>query len=167
MCARAAAAFTVQPSILIWIPSLLRPTTHSSMPTMPKATPRKTSYALFVLCDQPMRARISTGVVAHGIRQSQNCELKITTSLAGLFSNNVIEHFTTPVEEFRYFHSILAPGALMAHATPCYHYVFAFTRFHVIFLTGDAAEILAERSGFRVLARDEDGDYRNCVFQRL
>ena len=92
---------------------------------------------------------------------------QIPQRLAGLFSNNVIEHLTKPVEEFQYFHSMLAPGARMAHATPCYHYVFSFTRFHVIFLTGHAPEILAERTGFRIVARDEDGDYRNCVFERL
>jgi len=92
---------------------------------------------------------------------------RIPRPLAGLFSNNVIEHLTKPVEEFRYFHSILAPGARMAHATPCYHYVFSFTRFHVVFLTGDAPEVLAERTGFRVVAREEDGDFRNCVFERL
>jgi len=92
---------------------------------------------------------------------------QIPRPLAGLFSNNVIEHLTKPVEEFRYFHSILAPGARMAHATPCYHYVFSFTRFHVVFLTGDAPEVLAERTGFRVVAREEDGDFRNCVFERL
>ncbi len=85
----------------------------------------------------------------------------------GLFSNNVIEHFTRPVEEFRYFHSILAPGALMAHATPCYNYAYAFTRFHVVFLTGESPHVLAERSGFKVVAREEDGEFGNCVFERL
>ena len=44
----------------------------------------------------------------------------ITTGFAGIFSNNVIEHLLRPVDEFRYFHRIMAPGGLMAHASPCY-----------------------------------------------
>ena len=92
---------------------------------------------------------------------------EITQLFSGLFSNNVIEHLTRPIEEFQYFHSILAPGALMAHATPCYHYAYAFTRFHVIFLTGNSASVLAKRTGFRIVAREEDGDFRNCVFERV
>ncbi len=91
----------------------------------------------------------------------------ISATFAGIFSNNVIEHMLKPVEEFRYFHSILKPGALMAHASPCYEYAYSFTRFHVIFLTGDAPEVLAERSGFRVVGRDQEGEFINCVFERI
>jgi len=72
-----------------------------------------------------------------------------------------------PVEEFRYFHSILVPGARMAHASPCYRYDYAYSRFHVIFLTGDSPHVLAERSGFRVIAREEEGEFVNCVFERV
>jgi hypothetical protein len=92
---------------------------------------------------------------------------RISQPFSGLFSNNVIEHLTRPIEAFQYFHGILAPGALMAHATPCYHYAYAFSRFHVIFLTGDSPHVLAERTGFRIVAREEDGDFRNCVFERV
>jgi hypothetical protein len=92
---------------------------------------------------------------------------QISARFEGIFSNNVIEHMLRPVEEFRYFHSILAPGARMAHATPCYRYDYAFSRFHVIFLTGDSPHVLAERSGFRIIAREEDGEFVNCVFERL
>ena len=63
----------------------------------------------------------------------------ISARFDGLFSNNVIEHMPRPVEEFRYFHSILVSGARMAHASPCYRYCYSETRFHVVFLTGDSA----------------------------
>ena len=92
---------------------------------------------------------------------------QISARFEGLFSNNVIEHMLRPVEEFRYFHSILVPGARMAHASPCYRYDYAFSRFHVIFLTGDSPHVLAERSGFRVIAREEEGEFVNCVFERV
>lgn len=91
----------------------------------------------------------------------------ITTGFAGIFSNNVIEHLLRPVDEFRYFHRIMAPGGLMAHASPCYQYCYEFSRFHVVFLLGDAPHVLAERSGFRVIHFEEDGEFRNCVFERI
>ena len=92
---------------------------------------------------------------------------QISARFAGIFSNNVIEHMIRPVEEFRYFHSILLPGGRMAHASPCYRYAYSNTRFHVLFLTGDAPRILAERSGFRVLSLEEDGEFINHVFERI
>lgn len=92
---------------------------------------------------------------------------QISARFAGIFSNNVIEHMIRPVEEFRYFHSILVPGGRMAHASPCYRYAYSNTRFHVVFLTGDAPRILAERSGFRVLSLEEDGEFINHVFERI
>jgi hypothetical protein len=91
----------------------------------------------------------------------------ISARFEGLFSNNVIEHMFRPVEEFRYFHTILAPGARMAHASPCYRYAYSDTRFHVVFLTGRSAEALAERTGFRVVGREEDGEFMNVVFERI
>jgi hypothetical protein len=91
----------------------------------------------------------------------------ISTQFAGIFSNNVIEHMLRPVEEFRYLHSILRPGGRMAHASPCYRYAYGFTRFHVIFLTGDAPAILASRTGFRITDKEEDGEYMSCVYERV
>jgi hypothetical protein len=90
----------------------------------------------------------------------------ISALFNGLFSNNVIEHMLRPVEEFRYFHSILVPRARMAHASPCYRYTYSDTRFHVVFLTGDSPEVLADRSGFHVVGREEEGEFINLVFER-
>jgi hypothetical protein len=92
---------------------------------------------------------------------------EITARFDGIFSNNVIEHMLDPVAEFRYFHDLLLPGGRMAHASPCYRYAYAYTRFHVVFLTGDAPQVLAERTGFRLAAREEEGDFINCVFERI
>jgi len=92
---------------------------------------------------------------------------QISARFVGIFSNNVIEHLVRPVDDFRYFHSILQPGGYMAHASPCYEYRYTFTRFHVIFLTGDAPYVLADRSGFRVMRREADGEFINCIFERM
>jgi SAM-dependent methyltransferase len=84
----------------------------------------------------------------------------------GLFSNNVIEHFRDPVAQFRRFHELLRPEGRMAHASPCYDYCFAFTRFHSVFLLGRSPFVLAERTGFKVVDSERDGEYINYVFQR-
>lgn len=90
----------------------------------------------------------------------------VTGGFDGIFSNNVIEHFRDPVTQFRSFHELLKPGAKMAHASPCYDYAFAFTRFHSVFLLGRSPFVLAERTGFKVVDSERDGEYINYVFQR-
>jgi 2-polyprenyl-3-methyl-5-hydroxy-6-metoxy-1,4-benzoquinol methylase len=49
---------------------------------------------------------------------------EISASFDGIFSNNVIEHFRTPVTQFEEFHRILKPGGMMAHSSPCYEYAY-------------------------------------------
>ena len=89
---------------------------------------------------------------------------QISAKFQGIFSNNVIEHMVTPVDDFRYFKQILVPGGKMAHATGCYQYRHAFTRFHVLFLLGDSPKILARRTGFDLHSTESDGIFGNCVF---
>lgn len=91
----------------------------------------------------------------------------ITARFDGIFSNNVIEHLRDPVAQFSDFHAILSDGGAMAHSSPCYEYTYAFTRFHTIFLTGRSPDILAERTGFKVIDRIQDSEYVNVVFHRL
>jgi hypothetical protein len=91
---------------------------------------------------------------------------QLPEGLAGLMSNNVIEHFLDPVAQFREFHDVLPPGGRMAHSTPCYDFRYANTRFHVVFLVGKSPEILAERTGFKVVDRIRDGEYINYVFEK-
>lgn len=85
----------------------------------------------------------------------------------GIFSNNVIEHFRDPIAAFRDFHGLLKPGGVMAHSSPCYDKNYTFTRFHTLFLTGRSPEVLAERTGFRVRQTIRDGEYINCVFEKV
>ena len=89
---------------------------------------------------------------------------QILAKFDGIFSNNVIEHFRDPQRQFKEFHNILKPGGIMAHSSPCYKYAYAFTRFHTLFLLGRSADVLAERTGFRVTQRIENGEYINLVF---
>jgi hypothetical protein len=82
----------------------------------------------------------------------------------GLFSNNVLEHLRYPVEDFQRMMTWLNPGALMAHATPCYEYLYEYTRFHLFFFLGRSRELLAQRSGLSIQNYEVDGHYMNCVF---
>ena len=91
----------------------------------------------------------------------------LPSAIDGLFSNNVIEHFADPVAQFSEFAALLRPGARMAHSSPCYVYRYEFTRFHTLFLLGQAPHILAARTGFKVIDRTTDGEYINVVFERL
>ncbi|WP_426956860.1 methyltransferase domain-containing protein [Muricoccus radiodurans] len=85
----------------------------------------------------------------------------------GLFSNNVIEHMVRPVEEFRFLHSILRPGARMVHASPCHLWLYAVSRYHVFFPLGDSPRVLAERSGFRAVDRHADGEFIAWTYERI
>jgi len=82
----------------------------------------------------------------------------------GLFSNNVLEHFRDPVEALREMLRWLRPGATMAHATPCYDYLYEYTRFHLFFFPGRARELLAQRAGLSILDFEVDGHFMNCIF---
>lgn len=90
---------------------------------------------------------------------------EVSARFDGIFSNNVIEHLFDPAAAFRDFALNLKPGAPMAHASPCYAYAFAFTRFHVFFPLGQAPARLAARSGFRLTGAEDDGDFRVRVFK--
>ena len=82
----------------------------------------------------------------------------ISAKFDGIFSNNVLEHFPQPLESFQDMRSCLRPGGAMAHATPCYEWSYAHTRFHVFFPLGRSAAALAQRSGFHVATRIDDGE---------
>lgn len=90
----------------------------------------------------------------------------IPAPLDGIFSNNVIEHFLDPVAQFREFHRLLSVGGRMSHSSPCYEYLYPFTRFHTFFPIGRSVEILAERTGFDVVEKIDDGEFHCVVFER-
>lgn len=95
-------------------------------------------------------------------RESQVAEL----TPDGLYSNNVLEHLRHPAADLRRMAGWLKPGAAMAHATPCYEYMFEYTRFHLYFFPGRSRELLARLIGHRIEQFEVDRrfNYMNCVF---
>ena len=93
-----------------------------------------------------------------------NTRDQISAKFDTIFSNNVIEHFRNPVQQFKDFATILKPGGRMAHSSPCYEYNYAYTRFHTLFLTGRSPYVLAEKTGFKILNTIRKGEYINYVF---
>jgi SAM-dependent methyltransferase len=96
-----------------------------------------------------------------------NKRTAITARFDGIFSNNVIEHFRDPIAQFKEFHALLKDGGRMAHSSPCYEYAYPFTRFHTLLLMGKSPDVLAERTGFKVIDRVQEGEYINLVFSRV
>lgn len=88
----------------------------------------------------------------------------IAPGVAGIFSNNVIEHLQNPVEEFHKMRRLMNAGSKMAHSSPCYEALYLDTRFHTVFLLEESIRVLAARTGFDVLDRQRDGEYMNTVF---
>jgi SAM-dependent methyltransferase len=84
----------------------------------------------------------------------------------GIFSHNLIEHLSDPAAAFAEFSRLLKPEGRMAHASPCYAWSYPFTRFHVFFPLDLAPEALAERTGFRVSSKIDDGEFRVRIFDR-
>jgi SAM-dependent methyltransferase len=92
-------------------------------------------------------------------------EEQISASFDAIFSNNVVEHFADPVEEFKCMRRHLKPGGVMVHASACYELLYEDTRFHLAFFVGRSVEVLAARTGFEVIGRERDGEYMHVVFR--
>jgi SAM-dependent methyltransferase len=84
-------------------------------------------------------------------------------SFDGIFSNNVLEHFRDPVAELRKMRTLLRPGGRMSHATPCFAYLYEFTRFHLFFFPGRSLSALAAAAGLHVDEFTVDGQFMNAV----
>jgi len=91
----------------------------------------------------------------------------IAPGLAGIYSNNVIEHLQDPVSEFLRMRALLGEGGKMAHSSPCYEERYLDTRFHTVFFLDDSIKVLAERTGFEVVLREKDDEYINTVFRAV
>ncbi|OYU70466.1 MAG: methyltransferase [Alphaproteobacteria bacterium PA2] len=89
---------------------------------------------------------------------------EVSARFDGIFSNNVIEHLFSPLAQFLDFRDLLKPDGKMVHASPCYEWSFAFTRFHVFFPLGEAPLRLAERSGFTLTDTVADGAFQARTF---
>ncbi|MDR3572072.1 MAG: methyltransferase domain-containing protein [Candidatus Pacebacteria bacterium] len=84
----------------------------------------------------------------------------------GIFSNNVLEHFRYPVNELKDIANHLEQGAKMSHATPCFEYLYEFTRFHLFFFLGRSRMLLARLAGLEVDMFSVDGEFMNIVLSR-
>ena len=89
-----------------------------------------------------------------------------TMKFDGIFSNNVLEHFRHPVEELKNISGYLKPQGKMAHATPCFEYLYEYTRFHLFFFPGRSRSLLARNAGLKVEDFVEDGEFMNIIFSR-
>jgi hypothetical protein len=92
---------------------------------------------------------------------------EISARFDGIFSNNVLEHLFDPAAQFAEFHALLKPGGRMAHATPCFDWLYAHSRFHVFFPLAGSIERLAARTGFRLIGAQDEGEFKVRVFERL
>jgi hypothetical protein len=84
----------------------------------------------------------------------------------GIFSNNVLEHLRYPVQELTFMGKILKPGAKMSHATPCFEYLYEYTRFHLFFFLGRSKTLLADKAGLVVCDFVVDGEFM-CVLYEI
>jgi hypothetical protein len=82
-----------------------------------------------------------------------------TMRFDGIFSNNVLEHFRYPIAELQKMATYLSPRGRMAHATPCYEYLYEYTRFHLFFFTGVSRDRLLQKAGLELIDEIVDGDF--------
>lgn len=81
----------------------------------------------------------------------------------GIFSNNVLEHLRHPVRELTIMRDLLKNGGSMSHATPCFEYLYEFTRFHLFFYLGRSRSILADKAGLRIDDFVSEGEFMNII----
>lgn len=73
-------------------------------------------------------------------------EALIKMRFDGIYSNNVLEHLRYPVEELSFMRNILKDGGRISHATPCFEYLYEYTRFHLFFYLGRSRKLLADKA---------------------
>jgi len=78
----------------------------------------------------------------------------------GIFSNNVLEHFRHPVQELQRMERLLHEGGSMAHATPCFEYLYEYTRFHLQLLhRKNQKDLLMQLANLQLVEDIVDGDF--------
>lgn len=83
----------------------------------------------------------------------------------GVFSNNVLEHLRYPVEELSFMREILKEGGRMSHATPCFEYLYDYTRFHLFFYLGRSRMLLAEKASLVVSDFVVDNEFMCALYE--
>lgn len=89
-----------------------------------------------------------------------------TMKFDGIFSNNVLEHFRHPVEELRNIAAFLKPLGKMSHATPCFEYLYEYTRFHLFFFPGRSRILLADKADLTIDDFVVDGEFMNLLLSK-
>ena len=95
---------------------------------------------------------------------SSSVELK-KIRFDGVFSNNVLEHLRYPVEELSFMREIIKQGGRMSHATPCFEYLYEYTRFHLFFYLGRSRSLLAEGANLAVVDFVLDGEFMCALYE--
>lgn len=92
----------------------------------------------------------------------------LTQEYDGVFSHDLLEHLRDPIGTFEIFAKILKKGGVMAHATACYKYLYEYTRFHLIFYTGDSIDYLCEKCNLKIIGKETDSEnlYINYLFEK-
>lgn len=83
----------------------------------------------------------------------------------GIFSNNVLEHLRYPLEEIFFMKSILKDGGRMSHATPCFEYLYEYTRFHLYFYLGRSRGLLAEKANLVISDFVVDNEFMCALYE--
>jgi len=99
----------------------------------------------------------------HGPYIISSKEQLLTMQFDGIFSNNVLEHLRYPVRELSEMRSLLKSGGKMSHATPCFEYLYEYTRFHLFFFLGRSRSALADKAGLRIDDYVVDGEFMNII----
>jgi Methyltransferase domain len=87
-------------------------------------------------------------------------------TLDGVYSNNVLEHLRYPEKELAWLAQLLRPGAKQVHATPCFEYLYEYTRFHLFFYLGRSRQVLAKKSGLLLTDYTQDGEFLTATFEK-
>jgi len=85
----------------------------------------------------------------------------------GIFSNNVLEHLRHPIDELIFMRDLLQPGGKMAHATPCFEYLYEYTRFHLFFFLGRSRQLLADKADLAVCDFTKEGEFMVCLLKPI
>jgi Methyltransferase domain len=85
----------------------------------------------------------------------------------GIFSNNVLEHFQNPIAALRKMSALLTPTGRMSHATPCFQYLYEYTRFHLYFFPGRSLSFVARRADLKIDRFIEDGEYICALLSKI
>lgn len=109
---------------------------------------------------EPHKASTSNHFIITDINRLRNMRFD------GIFSNNVLEHLRYPIEDLKEMATFLKPQGRMVHATPCFDYMYEYTRFHLFFYLGKSKEILAYKSGLEIENFFVEGELMSLVCKK-